>query len=183
MNRSLHLFIDTSALNSPPSQPPPMSSMVGHPSVISSSRPLNSPMNTLGSSMNGLASPYSVIAPSLVSPSVSLPSTPSMGFDTLNSPQVRTFTLSCALSGWHQLKAIKSQSSMLHANLAFLSNLGTYTKSSVMKFLMAQADRSLTQSACIHIILYMAQLIGACCISTQWAELAVHPSNTCQHLL
>ncbi|XP_067273794.1 retinoic acid receptor RXR-gamma-B [Pseudorasbora parva] len=85
-----YLHIHTSALNSPPSHPAPMSSIMGHPSVISSSRPLQSPMSTLGSSMNGLASPYSVIAPSLGSPSVSLPSTPSMGFNSLNSPQMNS---------------------------------------------------------------------------------------------
>uniref|UniRef100_A0A667YFN1 Retinoic acid receptor RXR n=1 Tax=Myripristis murdjan TaxID=586833 RepID=A0A667YFN1_9TELE len=70
--------------------PPPMGGMVGHPSVISTSRPLPSPMSTLGSPMNGLASPYSVITSSLGSPSVSLPSTPSMNFGALNSPQMNS---------------------------------------------------------------------------------------------
>lgn len=69
--------------------PPHMGGMMGHPSVISSSRPLPSPMSTLGSPMNGLASPYPVITSSLGSPSVSLPSTPNMNFGPLNSPQVR----------------------------------------------------------------------------------------------
>ncbi|XP_057209379.1 retinoic acid receptor RXR-gamma-B isoform X2 [Triplophysa rosa] len=84
--------LNSSALNSPHSQPPPMSSMVGHPSVISSSRPLQSPMITLGS-MNGLASPYSVITPSLTSPLGSLPSTPSMSFNTLGSPQMNPLNM------------------------------------------------------------------------------------------
>ncbi|XP_026088872.1 retinoic acid receptor RXR-gamma-B-like isoform X2 [Carassius auratus] len=88
-----HYNNHTSVLNSPPSQPPPLSSMVGHPSVISSSRPLQSPMSTLDSSMNGLASPYSVIAPSLGSPSMSLPSTPSMGFNNLSSPQMNSLNV------------------------------------------------------------------------------------------
>ncbi|XP_041913184.1 retinoic acid receptor RXR-gamma-B isoform X5 [Alosa alosa] len=79
-------------LSSPASVIPPMSSGggVGHPSVISSSRPLASPMSTLGSPMNGLASPYSVITSSLGSPSVSLPSTPGMGFSSLHSPQMNS---------------------------------------------------------------------------------------------
>uniref|UniRef100_A0A671PH16 Retinoic acid receptor RXR n=1 Tax=Sinocyclocheilus anshuiensis TaxID=1608454 RepID=A0A671PH16_9TELE len=60
-------------LSSPPSQPP-LSSMVSHhhPSII-----------------NGLGSPYSVItSSSLGSPSASLPTTSSMGYGALNSPQV-----------------------------------------------------------------------------------------------
>lgn len=72
------------------SQPAHMGGMVGHPSVINTSRPLLSPMSTLGSPMNGLASPYSVITSSLGSPSVSLPTTPNMNFGPLHSPQVRT---------------------------------------------------------------------------------------------
>lgn len=71
------------------SHPPHMGGVVGHPSVISTSRPLPSPMSSLGSQMNGLASPYPVITSSLGSPSVSLPSTPSMNFGPLSSPQVR----------------------------------------------------------------------------------------------
>ncbi|XP_076009171.1 retinoic acid receptor RXR-gamma-B isoform X2 [Genypterus blacodes] len=70
--------------------PPPMGGMVGHPSVISTSRPLPSPMSGLGSPMNGLASPYPVITSSLCSPSVSLPSTPSMNFGPLCSPQMNS---------------------------------------------------------------------------------------------
>ncbi|XP_051581083.1 retinoic acid receptor RXR-gamma-B isoform X1 [Myxocyprinus asiaticus] len=88
-----HYSHHTSALNSSPSQHPPMSSMVGHPSVISSSRPLQSPMNTLGSSINGLTSPYPVITPSLGSPSISLPSTPSMGYNNLSSPQMNSLNV------------------------------------------------------------------------------------------
>ncbi|XP_035379990.1 retinoic acid receptor RXR-gamma-B isoform X2 [Electrophorus electricus] len=73
------------ALNSAPSQPPPMSSMMGHPSVISSSRPLPSAMGSLALPANGLNSPYSVITPSIGSAS-----TPGMGFSTLNSPQMNS---------------------------------------------------------------------------------------------
>ncbi|XP_066548352.1 retinoic acid receptor RXR-gamma-B isoform X2 [Amia ocellicauda] len=83
--------VNHTSMNSPPSQPA-MNSMVGHPSVISASinpsRSLPSPMSTLGSPINGLASPYSVITSSLGSPSVSLPSTPGINFGTLNSPQM-----------------------------------------------------------------------------------------------
>ncbi|XP_034002242.1 retinoic acid receptor RXR-gamma-B isoform X1 [Trematomus bernacchii] len=60
--------------------PPPMGGMVGHPSVISSSRHLPSPM-----SMNGLASPYPVITSSMGSPS-----TPNMNFGPLCSPQMNS---------------------------------------------------------------------------------------------
>ncbi|XP_058612321.1 retinoic acid receptor RXR-gamma-B isoform X2 [Onychostoma macrolepis] len=108
----------TRALNSPPSQPPPLSSMVGHPSVISSSRPLQSPLNTLGSSMNGLASPYSVIGPSLGSPSISLPSTPSMGFNTLSSPQMNCLNVN------------SSEDIKPPPGLAPLSNMSSYQCSS-----------------------------------------------------
>uniref|UniRef100_A0A8C1KIT1 Retinoic acid receptor RXR n=1 Tax=Cyprinus carpio TaxID=7962 RepID=A0A8C1KIT1_CYPCA len=109
---------DANALNSPPSQPPPLSSMVGHPSVISSSRPLQSPVNTLGSSMNGLASPYSVICPSLGSPSISLPSTPSMGFNTLSSPQMNCLNVN------------SSEDIKPPPGLAPLSNMSSYQCSS-----------------------------------------------------
>jgi len=34
---------------------------------------------------------------------------------------------------------------------------------------MVEAYWSLTQSACNHIILYMAQLIGSCYLSSKWA--------------
>uniref|UniRef100_A0A8C1QK99 Retinoic acid receptor RXR n=1 Tax=Cyprinus carpio TaxID=7962 RepID=A0A8C1QK99_CYPCA len=118
INLSFCLFTDTSALNSPPSQPPPLSSMVGHPSVISSSRPLQSPVNTLGSSMNGLASPYSVICPSLGSPSISLPSTPSMGFNTLSSPQMNCLNVN------------SSEDIKPPPGLAPLSNMSSYQCSS-----------------------------------------------------
>ncbi|XP_038571975.1 retinoic acid receptor RXR-gamma-B isoform X3 [Micropterus salmoides] len=70
--------------------PSHMGGMVGHPSVISTSRPLPSPMSSLGSPMNGLASPYPVITSSLGSPSVSLPSTPNMNFGPLSSPQMNS---------------------------------------------------------------------------------------------
>ncbi|XP_037626079.1 retinoic acid receptor RXR-gamma-B isoform X3 [Sebastes umbrosus] len=70
--------------------PPPMGGMVGHPSVISTSRPLPSPMSGMGSPMNGLASPYPVITSSLGSPSISLPSTPNMNFGPLGSPQMNS---------------------------------------------------------------------------------------------
>ncbi|CAB1444493.1 unnamed protein product [Pleuronectes platessa] len=80
----------TGPMSAAHNHPPPMGGMVGHPSVISSSRPLQSPMSTLGSSMNGLASPYPVITSSLGSPSVSLPSTPNMNFGPLCSPQMNS---------------------------------------------------------------------------------------------
>ncbi|XP_048845470.1 retinoic acid receptor RXR-gamma-A isoform X2 [Brienomyrus brachyistius] len=86
---SMPLSVDH--MTSPPTQPP-MSSMVGHPSVISTSlnpaRPLPSPMGVMGSPINGLTSPYSVITSSLGSPSVSLPSTPGINYGALNSPQL-----------------------------------------------------------------------------------------------
>ncbi|XP_029938589.1 retinoic acid receptor RXR-gamma-B isoform X1 [Salarias fasciatus] len=72
------------------SHPSSMVGMVGHPSVISTSRPLPSPMSTLGSPINGLASPYPVITSSMGSPSVSLQSTPSMNFGPLGSPQMNS---------------------------------------------------------------------------------------------
>uniref|UniRef100_A0A3B4ASC0 Retinoic acid receptor RXR n=1 Tax=Periophthalmus magnuspinnatus TaxID=409849 RepID=A0A3B4ASC0_9GOBI len=86
-----HLFItilvvflsDSSGPMSAHPHGPPMGGMVGHPSVISTSRPLPSPMSTLGSSMNGLASPYPVITSSLGSPS-------SMNFGPLSSPQMNS---------------------------------------------------------------------------------------------
>ena len=82
--------IDSSGpMNTPHSHHHPMGSMVGHPSVISSSRPMHgASMSGLGSPMNGLTSAYSVITSSLGSPSASLPSTPTMNFGTLSSPQV-----------------------------------------------------------------------------------------------
>uniref|UniRef100_A0A672QBK7 Retinoic acid receptor RXR n=3 Tax=Sinocyclocheilus TaxID=75365 RepID=A0A672QBK7_SINGR len=113
-----YLHLHTSALYSPPYQPPPLSSMVGHPSVISSSHPLQSPMSTLGSSMNGLVSPYSVIAPSLGSPSISLPSTPSMGFNTLSSPQRNSLNVN------------NSEDIKPPPGLAPLSNMSSYQCSS-----------------------------------------------------
>ncbi|KAB5539622.1 hypothetical protein PHYPO_G00091160 [Pangasianodon hypophthalmus] len=68
------------ALNSSLSQPPSMSSMINHASVISTSGPLPSAMG------------YSVITSSMSSPSVSLPSTPAMGFGALNSPQMNSLS-------------------------------------------------------------------------------------------
>ncbi|XP_048833425.1 retinoic acid receptor RXR-gamma-B isoform X2 [Brienomyrus brachyistius] len=83
-------------MNSPPTQPP-MSSMLGHPSVISTStapsRHHSSPAGVIGSPMNGLASPYSVITSSLGSPSVCLPSAPGIGFGTLNSAQISSMNV------------------------------------------------------------------------------------------
>uniref|UniRef100_A0A8D3DWC8 Retinoic acid receptor RXR n=1 Tax=Scophthalmus maximus TaxID=52904 RepID=A0A8D3DWC8_SCOMX len=64
----------------------PMSTAHNHPT----SRHLPSPMSSLGSPMNGLASPYPVITSSLGSPSVSLPSTPHMNFGQLSSPQMNS---------------------------------------------------------------------------------------------
>uniref|UniRef100_A0AAZ3QMR5 Retinoic acid receptor RXR n=1 Tax=Oncorhynchus tshawytscha TaxID=74940 RepID=A0AAZ3QMR5_ONCTS len=71
-------------MSMPHSHGPPMGGMVGHPSVISTSRTLPSPMSTLGAPMNGLASPYSVITSSL-----GAPSTPGINFGSLHSPQMR----------------------------------------------------------------------------------------------
>ncbi|XP_076583045.1 retinoic acid receptor RXR-gamma-B isoform X2 [Chaetodon auriga] len=80
----------TGPMSTAHAHPPHMGGVVGHPSVISTSRPLPSPMSTLGSAMNGLASPYPVITSSLGSPSVSLPSTPNMNFGPLSSPQMNS---------------------------------------------------------------------------------------------
>ncbi|XP_056894707.1 retinoic acid receptor RXR-gamma-B isoform X3 [Takifugu flavidus] len=94
-------------------QPAHMGGMVGHPSVINTSRPLLSPMTTLGSPMNGLASPYSVITSSLGSPSVSLPSTPNMNFGPINSPQMNSMNSSEDIKpppGLHNLGNINYQS-------------------------------------------------------------------------
>jgi len=35
---------------------------------------------------------------------------------------------------------------------------------------MAQTNRSLAQAACNHKMIYSTQLIGSCCISSQWAR-------------
>ncbi|XP_035502813.1 retinoic acid receptor RXR-gamma-B isoform X2 [Scophthalmus maximus] len=80
----------TGPMSTAHNHPPHMGGMVGHPSVISTSRHLPSPMSSLGSPMNGLASPYPVITSSLGSPSVSLPSTPHMNFGQLSSPQMNS---------------------------------------------------------------------------------------------
>uniref|UniRef100_A0A4W3GZ31 Retinoic acid receptor RXR n=1 Tax=Callorhinchus milii TaxID=7868 RepID=A0A4W3GZ31_CALMI len=64
--------INSTSMNSPPPHST-LNSMVGHP---------------LNSAMNGLGSPYSVITSSIGSPSVSVPSTPGIGFGALNSPQM-----------------------------------------------------------------------------------------------
>ncbi|KAJ8279154.1 hypothetical protein COCON_G00062200 [Conger conger] len=73
---------------------PQMNSIARHPSVISTSinpsRPLHSPMSTMGSPMNGLSSPYSVISSSLGSPPISMSSTPGINFGALNSPQMNS---------------------------------------------------------------------------------------------
>ncbi|KAI5627603.1 retinoic acid receptor RXR-gamma-B, partial [Silurus asotus] len=76
-------FLSTDSLgtlNSSLSQPGPVSSMMGHSSVISTSRPLTTPMG------------YSVITSSMSSPSVSLPSTPAVGFGPLSSPQMNSLS-------------------------------------------------------------------------------------------
>lgn len=103
-------FFCLNTLSSPPdstgpmstahSHPPHLGGMVGHPSVISTSRHLPSPMATLGSPLNGLASPYPVITSSLGSPSMSLPSTPNMNFGQLGSPQVRERHACVGVSRW-----------------------------------------------------------------------------------
>uniref|UniRef100_A0A3Q4M710 Retinoic acid receptor RXR n=1 Tax=Neolamprologus brichardi TaxID=32507 RepID=A0A3Q4M710_NEOBR len=68
------------------------------------SKPLPSPMSTLGSPMNGLASPYPVITSSLGSPSVSLQSTPNMNFGPLSSPQVRHMNSMNSVSSSEDIK-------------------------------------------------------------------------------
>ncbi|TKS74533.1 Retinoic acid receptor RXR-gamma-B [Collichthys lucidus] len=85
----LHLN-STGPMSTAHTHPSHMGGMVGHSSVISTSRPLPSPMSTLVSPMNGLASPYPVITSSLGSPSISLPSTPNMNFGPLSSPQMNS---------------------------------------------------------------------------------------------
>lgn len=101
------------------SHPPHLGGMVGHPSVISTSRPLPSPMATLGSPMNGLASPYPVITSSLGSPSVSLPSTPNMNFGQLGSPQVREARVCVGVS--------IINGSLLHCNALLSPHWGNFT--------------------------------------------------------
>lgn len=102
----------TGPMSTAHTHPSHMGGMVGHSSVISTSRPLPSPMSSLVSPMNGLASPYPVITSSLGSPSISLPSTPNMNFGPLSSPQVRK----CVWAFWwsldncgHGLKGFLSQ--------------------------------------------------------------------------
>ncbi|TMS20289.1 Retinoic acid receptor RXR-gamma-B [Larimichthys crocea] len=85
----LHLN-STGPMSTAHTHPSHMGGMVGHSSVISTSRPLPSPMSSLVSPMNGLASPYPVITSSLGSPSISLPSTPNMNFGPLSSPQMNS---------------------------------------------------------------------------------------------
>ncbi|XP_027146323.1 retinoic acid receptor RXR-gamma-B isoform X3 [Larimichthys crocea] len=80
----------TGPMSTAHTHPSHMGGMVGHSSVISTSRPLPSPMSSLVSPMNGLASPYPVITSSLGSPSISLPSTPNMNFGPLSSPQMNS---------------------------------------------------------------------------------------------
>ncbi|XP_023660452.1 retinoic acid receptor RXR-gamma-B isoform X2 [Paramormyrops kingsleyae] len=95
-DRYLHLS-SPGPMSSPPTQPP-MSSMLGHPSVISTStapsRHHPSPAGVISSPMNGLASPYSVITSSLGSPSVCLPSALEIDFGTLNSAQISSMNVS-----------------------------------------------------------------------------------------
>ncbi|XP_028259375.1 retinoic acid receptor RXR-gamma-B isoform X2 [Parambassis ranga] len=79
----------TGPMSTAHTHPSSMGGMVGHPSVISTSRPLQSPMSTM-SPMNGLASPYPVITSSLGSPSLSLQSAPNMNFGPLSSPQMNS---------------------------------------------------------------------------------------------
>ncbi|KAG7283647.1 hypothetical protein CRUP_020420 [Coryphaenoides rupestris] len=87
-----YLHLNSSGpMSTPHSHHHPMGSMVGHPSVISSSRPMPGSMpGGLGSSLNGLTSAYSVITSALGSPAVSLASTPTMNFGTLSSPQMNS---------------------------------------------------------------------------------------------
>ncbi|KAM6963205.1 retinoic acid receptor RXR-gamma-B isoform 2-T2 [Aplochiton taeniatus] len=91
MDNDPYLHLNSGPMSTPHSHHPSMGSMVGHSSVIStSSRPLPSAMAPLGSSMNGLASPYSVITTSLGSPAGPPPSSPGNIFGSLNSPQMNS---------------------------------------------------------------------------------------------
>lgn len=85
----LHHLNSSGPMNTPHSHHQPIG-LSGHPSVISTARHLSSPMSTLGSSLNGLASPYSVITSSLGSPPISLPSTPGLNYGMLSSPQMNS---------------------------------------------------------------------------------------------
>ncbi|KAJ7986659.1 hypothetical protein DPEC_G00342180 [Dallia pectoralis] len=91
-------------MSTPHSHGPPMSSIRSHPSVISTSRPQPSPMSSLGSPLNGLVSPYSVISTSMGSSSISLPSTPALSFGSLHSPQMREMNSMNSVSSSEDIK-------------------------------------------------------------------------------
>ncbi|XP_043914579.1 retinoic acid receptor RXR-alpha [Protopterus annectens] len=75
-----------------------MSMSTLHPSIsgssisptLSSPTQLHSPISTLSSPMNGLGSPFSVISSPMGPHSMSLPSTPGMGFGSSTSPQLNS---------------------------------------------------------------------------------------------
>ncbi|XP_066569082.1 retinoic acid receptor RXR-alpha-A isoform X2 [Amia ocellicauda] len=76
-------------MNTPSLHPSLMGSGIS-PSSLGSSGQLHSPISTLSSPMNGLGSPFSVISPPMGPHSMSVPSTPGMGFGPSVSPQLNS---------------------------------------------------------------------------------------------
>ncbi|XP_067846907.1 retinoic acid receptor RXR-gamma-A-like isoform X2 [Heptranchias perlo] len=127
--------VNSTSMNSPPPHST-VNSMVGHHSMVGSSlnasRPLTSPMGNLASSVNGLGSPYPVITSSIGSPSVSLPSTPGIGYGPLSSPQIN------AMNNVSSTEDIKPP-----PGLTGLGNMNCYSPSSMAKHICAICgDRS-----------------------------------------
>ncbi|XP_059840889.1 retinoic acid receptor RXR-alpha-B-like isoform X1 [Hypanus sabinus] len=113
-----------------------VNSVVGHQSMIGSSinasRPLTSPLGSLASPVNGLGSPYPVITSSIGSPSVSLPSTPAVGYGALNSSQIN------AVNNVSSTEDIKPP-----PGLTGHGNLNSYSPNSMAKHICAICgDRS-----------------------------------------
>lgn len=86
--------VNSTSLNSPTSRGP-MATPSLHPSIgpgigssLGSPGQLHSPISTLSSPINGMGPPFSVISSPMGPHSMSVPSTPSLGFGT-SSPQVR----------------------------------------------------------------------------------------------
>ncbi|MBN3320151.1 RXRAA protein, partial [Atractosteus spatula] len=77
------------AMNTPTLHPSLMGSGIS-PSSLGSSGQLHSPISTLSSPMNGLGSPFSVISSPMGPHSMSVPSTPGMGFGPSVSPQLNS---------------------------------------------------------------------------------------------
>uniref|UniRef100_UPI00398EC2C7 retinoic acid receptor RXR-gamma-A-like isoform X3 n=1 Tax=Pristiophorus japonicus TaxID=55135 RepID=UPI00398EC2C7 len=127
--------VNSTSMNSPPSHST-VNSMVGHHSMIGSSinasRSLTSPMGNLTSPVNGLGSPYPVITSSIGSPSMSLPSTPGMGYGPLSSPQIN------AMNNVSSTEDIKPP-----PGLTGLGNMNCYSPNSMAKHICAICgDRS-----------------------------------------